>query len=59
MNVDAPPPRHQAEPEHQREQTRERVRRFEGRERGEAGWERAMDKIAERAGLTKGPDTRR
>jgi|SoiMethySBSTD1v2_1073268.scaffolds.fasta_scaffold386107_3 hypothetical protein len=25
----------------------------------ETGWERAMDKIAERAGLTKGPDTRR
>ena len=25
----------------------------------EAGWQRAMDKIAERASLTKGPDTRR
>jgi hypothetical protein len=25
----------------------------------EAGWERAMDKIAERASLTKGPNTRR
>jgi hypothetical protein len=24
----------------------------------EQGWQRAMDKIAERAGLTKGPDTR-
>jgi len=28
-------------------------------EQAEAAWERAMDKIAERAGLTKGPDTRR
>jgi len=25
----------------------------------EQGWQRAMDKIAERAGRTKGPDTRR
>jgi len=25
----------------------------------ERAWQRAMDKIAERAGLTKGPDTRR
>ena len=25
----------------------------------EQGWQKAMDKIAERAGLTKGPDTRR
>ena len=25
----------------------------------ERGWQRAMDKIAERASLTKGPDTRR
>ena len=25
----------------------------------ERGWQRAMDKIAERAGLTKSPDTRR
>jgi hypothetical protein len=24
----------------------------------EAGWQRAMDKIAERASLTKGPNTR-
>ena len=28
-------------------------------EQSEAGWKRAMDKIAERAGRTKGPDTRR
>jgi hypothetical protein len=28
-------------------------------QQAEAGWERAMDKIAERAGRTKGPDTRR
>jgi hypothetical protein len=28
-------------------------------EQAEAGWERAMDKIAERAGRTKGSDTRR
>ena len=25
----------------------------------EQGWQKAIDKIAERAGLTKGPDTRR
>jgi hypothetical protein len=25
----------------------------------EQGWQRAIDKISERAGLTKGPDTRR
>jgi hypothetical protein len=25
----------------------------------EQGWRKAIDKIAERAGLTKGPDTRR
>jgi hypothetical protein len=28
-------------------------------EQAEAGWERAMDKIAERAAQTKGPDIRR
>jgi hypothetical protein len=28
-------------------------------EQAEVGWNRAMDKIAERASLTKGPDTRR
>jgi hypothetical protein len=28
-------------------------------EQAEVGWERAMNKIAERAGRTKGPDTRR
>jgi hypothetical protein len=28
-------------------------------EQAEQGWERAMDKIAERAGRTKGSDTRR
>ncbi len=27
--------------------------------RAEHGWQRAMDKIAERASLAKGPDTRR
>ena len=28
-------------------------------EEAEAGWQKAIDKIAERASLTKGPDTRR
>jgi hypothetical protein len=32
---------------------------LKARKETERGWQRAMDKIAERASLTKGPDTRR